>query len=135
MPKGKEISLRNTNQRQIILEYLQRSKAHPTAEQIYKSVRKSLPRISFGTVYRNLKILENQGQIAPLTYCKEYTRYEACVDNHYHFVCQHCDKVIEIQMDEMLELNSQVAKRCNLQVNTHKLFFFGCCQTCSKLNQ
>ena len=124
--------IRNTNQRQLILEFIERSLTHPTAEQVFQAVRKKLPRISFGTVYRNLDILEKQGSITGLKYSKEHVRYQAGPDDHYHFVCEHCDKIENLEMNEMVDLNSQVAKRHSLTVNKHSLFFYGLCEDCKK---
>ena len=124
--------IRNTNQRQLILEFIERSLTHPTAEQVFQSVRKKLPRISFGTIYRNLDVLEKQGSITGLKYSKEHVRYHAGSDDHYHFVCEHCDKIDDLEMNEMLDLNSQVAKRHGLIINKHSLFFYGLCEDCKK---
>jgi len=122
---------RTTNQRQVIFEYIkEHSLAHPTAEHIFQAVRKTLPRISIGTVYRNLMVLEQQGLIVPLYYHKDYVRYDAIVDNHYHFVCNNCDKVENLSMDELLELNKQIAKRHGLTIDNHRLYFYGVCKDC-----
>lgn len=123
-------NIRNTNQRQIILEFIERSLTHPTAEQIFSGVRKKLPRISFGTVYRNLDILEKQDLITSLKYSKEHVRYHYGPDDHYHFVCEHCDKVENLEINGMSDLNSQVTKRHNLQIRKHSLFFYGLCRDC-----
>ena len=124
--------IRNTNQRQLIYEFLESSLTHPTAEQIFNGVRKKLPRISFGTVYRNLDTLEKQGSITGLKYSKEHIRYHIGADNHYHFVCEHCDKVENLEMGELFDLNNQVSKRHGVKVNKHSLFFYGLCKDCEK---
>jgi len=125
---------RNTNQRQVIINYLQRSLSHPTAEQIFKAVRRTLPHISLGTVYRNLKVLEENGEISSLTYhTNNSTRYESRTDNHYHFICQKCDKVVEVELDEFVAIEKQVARRHKLLIDQHQLFFFGLCVDCQKL--
>lgn len=128
------INPRMTNQRQVILDYVVgASLAHPTAEHIFQAVRKKLPRISFGTVYRNLLVLEQLGMIAPLYYSKECMRYDGMADNHYHFVCRHCDKVENVSMDEMLELDKQISRRHGVSAAYHRLFFYGACKDCQKL--
>lgn len=124
--------IRNTNQRQLIFEFVARSLTHPTAEQIFQGVRKKLPRISLGTVYRNLEILENQGLITGLKYSKEHVRYHAGPDDHYHFVCDHCDKIEDLELSEMSDLNSQITKRHGVKVTRHTLFFYGHCADCKK---
>ena len=125
--------VRTTNQRQVIFEYVKdTSLSHPTAEIIFQAVRKKLPRISFGTVYRNLLVLESQGLIIPLYYAKDHVRYDAIMDNHYHYVCEHCDKVENISQEELLELNQQVAKRHKLNINYHRIYFYGLCEDCKQ---
>ena len=135
MPKAEQKNTRETNQRQLILGFLKSNhKLHPTAEQIYQEVRKALPQISLATVYRNLKILEEQGRIFALNYCKQYCRYQAAIDNHSHFICQKCDKVIDIELTELIDVNNQIAKRHEVKVTDHKLYFFGFCQDCLKVS-
>ena len=127
---------RTTNQRQVIYDYVQgASLSHPTAEHIFRAVRKKLPRISFGTVYRNLLALEQQGLIVSLFYAKEHARYDALVDNHYHFVCEKCDKVENISLEEMQEINKQISRRHGVQVHSHRLYFYGLCSDCSKIKK
>ncbi|MBI5077078.1 transcriptional repressor [Candidatus Falkowbacteria bacterium] len=129
------VETRQTNQRQLIYDYvLNSSLAHPTAEQIFQSVKKRLPRISFGTVYRNLEILEKQGLLFLLCYGKEHVRYDAIMENHYHFVCERCDKVENVVCEELLELNSQIKKRHGFNIRCHRIFFYGQCRDCDKLS-
>lgn len=125
-------TFRTTNQRQLILDYIKSASLHPTAEQIFNIVRKKMPRLSFGTVYRNLDILEKQNLVKVLSYSKERARYDAVIDNHYHFVCERCDKIMDLVMDEMVEMNEQAAKRHCLQISRHSIFFFGLCKECAK---
>lgn len=124
---------RLTNQRQLILNYLNTTPLHPTADQVFRVLRRSLPRISFGTVYRNLDILHKQGLISILNYSKEHARYEAAINNHCHFVCERCDKVRDLILEELAELNSQVAKRHDWRIQRHSLFFYGWCPDCQKV--
>ena len=133
MSKLNNHSLRITKQRQIILDELCGVTSHPTADVLYQMVRKRLPKISLGTVYRNLLMLEQLGMVVPLYYSKECVRYDGMVDNHYHFVCEHCDKVENVSLDEMFELNKQISKRHDVQVAYQRLFFYGRCGSCGKL--
>ncbi|MFH0779690.1 MAG: transcriptional repressor [Parcubacteria group bacterium] len=126
---------RTTNQRQLILDYVQSTTLHPTAEQIFNIVRKKMPRISFGTVYRNLDVLEKQGLLKSLCYSKEPARYDAIIDNHYHFVCERCGKIKDLVIDEMLELNDQAAKRHSLSISRHSIMFYGMCGECEEYLQ
>jgi len=133
MAKDKIKRQRQTNQRQAILNFLQTAPYHPTAVQIFHGVRRLLPRISLGTVYRNLKILEYQKKVMPLYYQAEHVRYEIAKPVHYHFCCLQCDKVIDIVLEPMLELNSQIERRHQVVIKHHSLIFYGLCQECSQL--
>ncbi|KKQ80208.1 MAG: Ferric uptake regulator, Fur family [Parcubacteria group bacterium GW2011_GWC2_38_7] len=133
MTKENFIPIRNTNQRQLIFEYLQRTLTHPTAEQIFQNMRKELPRISFGTVYRNLDILEKQGLISTVIYSKEHVRYHVGPMNHSHFVCNSCDKVENIITDDLFDMNNQISRRHNVLVQKYNLVFYGLCTNCKKM--
>ncbi len=127
-------SFRMTDQRQVIYDYVKdKSLTHPTAEHVFEAVRKKMPRISFGTVYRNLIVLEQMGLVCPLYYGKDHVRYDGIVTNHYHLVCEQCDKVENVSQEELLELNSQIQKRHNYKVTGHRLFFYGFCNDCSSV--
>lgn len=121
---------RLTNQRQVLIDFLETVPYHPTAIQIFGTVKKVLPTISLGTVYRNLDVLEKEGYITSLHYGPKHARYEIFKPNHYHFCCTNCDKVEDLVMDELADLNSQIEKRHNLDVLKHSLMFYGMCKEC-----
>jgi len=129
----KNIGLRNTNQRQLIYKYLERTLTHPTADQVFQAIRKELPRISFGTVYRNLDILEKQGLISAVVYSKEHVRYHVGPMDHCHFVCLACDKLMNVEVEDLSELKNQVARRHGLAVHRYAMIFYGLCEQCQKL--
>lgn len=85
---------RLTNQKQIILEYLQDTKTHPTVEEIFIGVKKKLPRISLGTVYRNLENFHEKGLIIKID--GEVKRFDGDISDHHHFLCRKCNKAFDI---------------------------------------
>ena len=87
---------RETKQRKAILNVLRRTDSHPTADRIYDEVRKVIPNISKGTVYRNLKILREGGKISELNLNGTVSRYEGNNENHYHFRCEKCGRVFDL---------------------------------------
>ena len=98
--------IRKTKQRDLILKTLRNTDTHPTADWIYEQVKKEMPNISLGTVYRNLGILKDLGEIIELNYGSKYSRYDGNAENHYHFVCTECEKVTDIKgcpVDKELE--------------------------------
>ncbi|MCW3489855.1 Fur family transcriptional regulator [Dethiobacter alkaliphilus] len=119
-----------TKQRQMILEVLQNTKAHPTADWIYEQVRQAVPRISLGTVYRNLRVLKEMGDIQELNYGSTYSRFDGNPAPHYHFVCQDCGKVMDIDLPLLTDYDEQVAGTVGGQVDFHRMEFYGNCSDC-----
>ncbi len=121
---------RMTRQRKIILEILKNTKIHPTADWIYDQVRQELPNISLGTVYRNLKVLKEMGEIRELDYGSTYSRFDGKPENHYHFVCNSCDKVIDIDLPVDYSLEEKVQEQNGFKIEEHRLEFYGSCNDC-----
>ncbi|UMZ74501.1 Fur family transcriptional regulator [Natranaerofaba carboxydovora] len=122
---------RMTKQRKVILEVLKNTKCHPTADWIYDQVRQKLPNISLGTVYRNLKVLKEMGEIMELDYGSTYSRFDGNPENHYHFVCNSCDEVIDLDLPVEDNLNERAQEKNNIKVVNHRLEFYGFCEKCS----
>jgi Fur family peroxide stress response transcriptional regulator len=123
---------RETRQREAILKALRAVDSHPTADWIYEEVRKVIPRISKGTVYRNLKILYEAGEIAELNLNGTVTRYEGRKDNHYHFRCERCGRVFDMDEPVDTELDKRMAARTGFNISYHQLEFRGLCHDCER---
>lgn len=123
--------MRLTTQRQIILEELSKVKTHPTANEVYDMVRKRLPRIGLGTVYRNLELMSETGIILKLEVGGTQKRFDATIDPHYHIRCLSCGKVNDIDIPVMDELNKTAADISQYQVLGHHIEFSGICSECS----
>ncbi len=128
--KIKQQGYRMTRQREIVLDELSRTREHPKADEIYHQVRKRLPHISFGTVYRNLRLLKELGLVRELSFGKNFSRFEASIDNHQHFTCTHCGKVMDI--DEPLAVSTMgvVVGGEHMDVHDYRLEFYGACAQC-----
>jgi Fur family ferric uptake transcriptional regulator len=87
---------RNTKQREVVLEELRKLKTHPTATELHDIVRRRLPRISLGTVYRNLEILAGDGLIRKLDHGGGRARFDGDLDRHQHVVCVACGRVDDV---------------------------------------
>ncbi|HLC41979.1 MAG TPA: transcriptional repressor [Methylomirabilota bacterium] len=122
---------RVTDQRRVILEMVRSTDTHPTAERVYHEVKKRVPRVSLGTVYRNLKLLTEQGLLAELA-DGHYTRYDGKVGSHHHFRCSTCGRIFDL--DEPLDrrLEERVASRTGFEVRDHRIEFFGRCAACAR---
>jgi Fe2+ or Zn2+ uptake regulation protein len=126
---------RETKQREAILRVLRNTRSHPTADQIYDEVRKEIQNISKGTVYRNLQVLQEDGTVSELNLNGTLSRFEAKQDSHYHFRCEQCGRVFDLDEPVNKELDERVARRTGFKVSSHQLEFRGLCKDCQKLLQ
>lgn len=125
-------NMRLTTQRQIILEELAKVTSHPTANEVYDMVRKRLPRIGLGTVYRNLELLADSGVILKLEVGGTQKRFDATVEAHYHIRCTSCGKVDDIDMEVQDKINDIAAESCNYEILGHHIEFSGICEDCAE---
>jgi Fur family peroxide stress response transcriptional regulator len=121
---------RNTRQREAILRVLRSSHSHPTADAIYDEVRKTLPGISKGTVYRNLRVLQESGEISELSLGGLASRFEGRQECHYHFRCQRCGQVYDLDERVDHKLDRMIEQRTGFKVSCHHTEFRGLCRDC-----
>lgn len=127
-----ETKRRMTKQRRLILDILRSTNAHPTADWIYDRVRERLPNISLGTIYRNLKILQEMGEIMELNYGSSYSRFDGNPHHHYHFHCRGCNRVFDIQIAIKSFINKEVQEGTDFLIHDHRCEFYGLCGDCQK---
>ena len=125
-----KLNFRMTTQRKVILEELRKVDTHPSADEVYEMVRKRLPRISLGTVYRNLEILSERGEIQKLELSGTLKRFDGVAENHYHIRCVDCGRVVDAPVDCDIEINNQLRDATNYRIIGHKLEFIGICPAC-----
>ena len=87
---------RNTQQKKVIMDFLRQSHVHPTAEEVYDAVRQILPRISLGTVYRNLELLAAAGAIRKIESPGQARRFDGDLNPHYHARCVSCGRIKDL---------------------------------------
>ena len=121
---------RATKQRAAILEALRDNRTHPTADQIYDTVRQQISNISKGTVYRNLQVLREDGAISELNLNGTLSRYEEKQDKHYHFRCDKCGRVFDLDDPVNIEIDKRVSARTGFKVSHHQTEFRGLCKDC-----
>jgi Fur family peroxide stress response transcriptional regulator len=129
-PKN-EALYRRSRQRERILELLRSTDAHPTANWIYSKLRKDFPDLSMGTVYRNIGILIQQGLINKIDFGSTFDRFDANIAPHYHFICEQCNAIIDLDLPVDDTLNARVPRSTHFEVRRHEIEFFGLCAQCA----
>lgn len=126
--KNKERKIRITSQQRIILDYLKGVKSHPYAEIIYEEVKKKLPQISLGTVYRNLNMLKERGEIQEIK--SRIARYDADISRHAHYICENCEMIYDI-FEKIVEEENIKNKMIKFgEVKSFQLYLYGVCNNC-----
>jgi Fur family transcriptional regulator, ferric uptake regulator len=123
--------LRMTKQRMLIHEELAKLYSHPTADEIHKIVKRKIPNISLGTVYRNLELLAKSGLIRKLELGLDQRRYDAHMEDHSHIVCISCGKVSDIPADAVTINRSKVSEASEYKVLRSEVEFLGICPECT----
>jgi len=121
---------KHSKQRDMIKEFLMTRKDHPTADVVYSNVRIQNPNISLGTVYRNLTLLADTGEISRLRVGDGVDHFDADTSPHYHFVCSECGSVIDLEMDDISSITEIAAARFKGQIAGHVTYFHGTCENC-----
>ena len=122
--------IRKSKQREAILRVLKGTSSHVTADWVYEQVRKEILNISLGTVYRNLKLLKQKGKVLELDLANHQSRFEANARNHYHFRCEQCGRIFDVDEPVDEEINERVARKTDFKVSYHRLEFRGLCKDC-----
>jgi Fur family transcriptional regulator, peroxide stress response regulator len=124
------MKLKKTKQKQAIKEVLSATRSHPTAEWVYTQVKTVIPNISLGTVYRNLNVLRDNGEIMEI-YCGGGSgRFDAETRNHYHFKCNICGSIIDIDLPVDHRMDASMNKKTGLNIAYHRTDFYGICADC-----
>ena len=120
----------------MILEEVKRVHTHPTADEVYENVRKRIPRISMGTVYRNLDVLAKNGLIQKIDPGQGHPqmRFDGNTEDHYHITCLRCGRIDDVPVNSpdgaLDHLTKALLKATEYQVAGHHLDFYGLCPQC-----
>ena len=123
---------RMTRQRKLILEELRKVNSHPTADELYQLVQRRLPKISLGTVYRNLEILSQADIIQKLELGGTQRRFDGKIENHYHIRCMHCGRVEDLLLKPLAPIEEEISRASDYQIIGYRLEFIGICPRCKK---
>ncbi len=121
-----------TRQRQVILEELRNASFHPTADEVYRRVRRRLPRISLGTVYRNLETLSKAGLVKKLEFGGTRKRFDGYSEDHYHVRCTGCGRLEDVPLKPIPGIESAFRSVGDYQITGHQLVLIGLCPDCGE---
>lgn len=125
-------AMRNTIQRQVVLQTVRTMCDHPTAEDIYCEIHHTHPSISRGTVYRNLARLAEEGEIRRVAHLNAADRFDFALHPHYHFRCTACNKVFDVDLPYKHELIEEVPNQQGLDIRGCEITFTGLCPVCNR---
>lgn len=123
--------LKYSRQREAIKEFLQGREDHPTADLVYREMREMFPSISLGTVYRNLSLLSELGEIQKIT-SDGADRFDARITDHSHFICKSCGAVMDVIKEFHILAEDMDKSWENGQIEDCQVLFYGVCKKCQK---
>ncbi len=123
---------RTTRQRVAIHAAIQGHPSHPSADEVYQEVRRVIPRISLGTVYRNLQHLVSEGKIRMVLLNGRIARYDPRVEEHDHFVCQQCGRVEDLSLKRGKRIRLASLTKEGFTITAHSLTIQGLCPKCTR---
>ena len=121
-----------TRQRQLIFDIIQRSDRHLTAEQIYLEAKRQLPSIAMGTVYRNLGLMAEAGEIRRVVIANEPDRFDRTLTPHHHMICLRCGHVADV---ELAGIRQQIEMRAGVPVESYDLSIRYICPQCREIER
>lgn len=121
-----------SRQRECVMKVLRDVTCHPSASWVYDQVRRELPHISLGTVYRNLSELRAAGEIISFTPGDGTERFDADTSAHCHFYCESCRAVLDVPLSCLEDLDRQAERESGCRIRRRQLMFYGLCPACKK---
>ena len=127
--------LKYSRQREAVLNYLRSTKSHPTAEQVYSVIRREYPKVSLGTIYRNLNLLAERGEILRFSCGDGVEHFDAVLKPHNHFVCRQCSVIYDLEAISAEEIGREAEKKFSGKIDGYELYFYGVCEPCLSKNK
>ena len=125
------MKVKYSRQREAIVECLKNRHDHPTADATFQTLRITNPKISLGTVYRNLGLLTELGRINRISCGGGIERYDYVTTKHDHFVCKKCGKILDLEANSVGNLNHHAISPDIGRIESHTLIFYGYCKDCT----
>ncbi|HOK03839.1 MAG TPA: transcriptional repressor [Victivallales bacterium] len=126
--------MRLTKQRKVIIDYLRSLKNHPTADDLFQPLKKRLPSMSLGSLYRNLDVLTKSGIITKLESFGETKRYDGNIEEHFHFQCIKCGSVSDYENQKLYEIRKNLSSilPSSPTITSLSIDLKGICEKCKR---
>jgi len=125
---------RETRQRRVVYDTIKKTLSHPTADWIFEQVRAEMPKISLGTVYRNLSVLKDEGVIREIYGTDKRAHYDADLSNHAHFICTDCGQISDVFGAPEVDWRT-LKELVGCEITSQRLDFQGRCAACCVAEQ
>ena len=120
---------RETRQRRVVYDTIKNNYSHPTADWVFEQVRRTLPKVSLGTVYRNLGVLKDEGLVREIYGNDRRAHYDADISRHAHFICSSCDQIIDVRGVEAIDWRT-LKDLVGCKAEEQNVVFTGQCANC-----
>ena len=120
---------RETRQRRVVYDTIKNTYSHPTADWVFEQVRHTLPKVSLGTVYRNLGVLKEEGLVQEIYGNDRRAHYDADISPHAHFICESCDQITDVRGVKNIDWKT-LKDLVGCEVADQKVVFTGRCAGC-----
>lgn len=124
-----------SKQRELVFQTVLQNPIHPTADAVYEQVRRENPKISLGTVYRNLNFLSEMGMLRKISMPVGSDRFDGRLDEHYHAACACCGQVFDLEWEALRQLDGWMLEDQGFEVQKRHLLLTGICQGCREASQ
>jgi Fur family transcriptional regulator, peroxide stress response regulator len=126
-----EKKARHTKQLEVVWDAVKHDTSHPTADQVYARVRDRFPKVSLGTVYRNLQKLVADKKLQVLMLGRSQ-RFDPLIGRHQHFICEKCGRIFDVLVDTEKEIKPAKLPHAGFKVTSHQVAFYGTCNSCRR---
>ncbi len=127
--------MRYSRQREQIYEYVRGSRQHPTAQMVYDALKEAMPKLSLGTVYRDLNQLSDAGRLKKILFPDGSSRFDGTMQSHSHIVCLGCGRVSDVTVEGLSELERAIERDTAFRLNSYELVMHGVCADCRNKNE
>ena len=121
---------KHSRKREAVLEKIRGTTSHPSAVWVYEELRKEIPDLSLGTVYRNISVFKEEGLVVSVGVVNGQERFDGNITEHTHFVCLACGDVLDVDADLDEALTDKVKAENGVEISSRQLTFYGRCKKC-----